>query len=176
MIRLAEPTDAEDIRAVELDAGSRFLEIGLDRMAEDVPPPANVVMGYIDGGRAWVATDPSHQSIVGFALVSEVDDGAHLDQVSVTVGSGRSGVGLALIEATLEWAVERGHTAMTLTTFRDVAFNGPWYRRLGFTDLSDDDMGPHLAAIRSAERAAGLDVVPRIAMRIDLAMWSSSRP
>ena len=35
------------------------------------------------------------------------------------------GVGTALLERARAWAVEHGYHAMTLTTFRDVAWNGP---------------------------------------------------
>ena len=55
--------------------------------------------------------------------------------------------------------------ALTLLTFRDVAWNGPYYERLGFRALGDDELGPGLRALRDAEPAKGLDPAQRVAMR-----------
>ncbi len=50
---------------------------------------------------------------------------------------------------------------MTLTTFADVPWNGPYYRRLGWRDLPAAELGPELAAIRRHEASLGLDAWPR---------------
>ena len=68
----------------------------------------------------------------------------------------------------MAWAVEHGYHAMTLTTFRDVAWNGPYYAKLGFQPLAEVDLGPELRVIRDHEQADGLDVRPRQAMRLRL--------
>lgn len=78
------------------------------------------------------------------------------------------GLGRRLIEDLVDRARRRGHHALTLTTFTDVAWNGPYYERLGFRVLADDELGPGLRAIRRAEVARGLDRWPRCAMRRDL--------
>jgi hypothetical protein len=44
---------------------------------------------------------------------------------------------------------------VTLTTYADVPWNGPWYARHGFAELAE--LTPELARLRAAERAAGLD-------------------
>ena len=64
------------------------------------------------------------------------------------------------------WARRRGDHALTLTTFRDVEWNGPYYARLGFEPIPDEQLGPELRAIRDREQADGLDVLPRQAMRL----------
>jgi hypothetical protein len=46
-----------------------------------------------------------------------------------------------------------------------VPWNGPYYARLGFTVVPDDEAGPGLLALRSHERAIGLDAWPRQSMR-----------
>ena len=51
---------------------------------------------------------------------------------------------------------------------RDVAWNGPYYRRLGFVDVPDEQLGPGLAALRAHESELGLDVSIRCAMRLEL--------
>ena len=60
---------------------------------------------------------------------------------------------------------------MTLTTFRDVPWNGPFYAGLGFRAV--DELTPGLAAVRDHEKAIGDDDFgPRIAMRKELAQPS----
>jgi hypothetical protein len=79
----------------------------------------------------------------------------------------RQGIGTALVSAVCAWAVAKGLGAVTLTTFRDVAWNAPFYRRFGFRVI--DDLTPGLAAIRTREHALGDDDLgPRVAMRLDL--------
>ncbi|RLV51050.1 GNAT family N-acetyltransferase [Nocardioides mangrovicus] len=70
---------------------------------------------------------------VGFAHVLEEDGSAHLEQLVVRPAEQRRGVGRELVEAACEEALRRGHSRLTLTTYRDVSFNRPWYERLGFT-------------------------------------------
>ncbi len=67
-----------------------------------------------------------------------------------------------------EWATEHGLPAITLTTYSDVPWNGPYYRRLGFRTLAEHELTPALWGIRRAEAARGLDRWTRAAMRLDL--------
>jgi GNAT superfamily N-acetyltransferase len=101
---------------------------------------------------------------VGFVCLELVDGTAHVDQLSVLPEFGRRGIGRALLETAIGWAVSSGYGELTLTTYRDVPFNAPFYRTLGFEELTD--LGPGLAAIRAHEREIGNDDFgPRIAMR-----------
>jgi GNAT superfamily N-acetyltransferase len=161
------PATAADIRALqelEIDAGRRFRELGMDPIADDDPPEAAVLADHVDRGTAWVAVDHRDRAL-GYALASTIDGEGHLDQVSVGHDAGRRGVGSALVEQVCAWARSRGFDAVTLTTFRDVAFNGPYYRKLGFVEVADAELGPELAGIRARERASAIEVAPRIAMR-----------
>ena len=57
--------------------------------------------------------------------------------------------------------------AVTLTTFRDVPWNAPFYARLGFRVI--EALSPGLQAIRDHERDIGDDAFgSRVAMQIDL--------
>jgi GNAT superfamily N-acetyltransferase len=69
---------------------------------------------------------------VGFALVKMLaDDLPHLEEIDVHPSHGRRGLGTALVREVCEWATLRGHVMLTLTTFRAVAWNLPFYARLG---------------------------------------------
>jgi GNAT superfamily N-acetyltransferase len=111
-----------------------------------------------------VAEDPP----IGFICVQTVDGAAHVWQLSVRPSASRRGIGTALLTAACEWARSNGWPAMTLTTFRDVPWNAPFYQREGFVVL--DELTPGLAARREHERSIGDDDFgPHVAMRKELA-------
>jgi GNAT superfamily N-acetyltransferase len=80
-----------------------------------------------------VARDPP----VGLCRIDALGDGAHLEQLSVHPAHGRRGIGRALLRAGIAWAAARGFDELTLATYRDVPWNGPFYASEGF-----DEAGP----------------------------------
>ena len=101
---------------------------------------------------------------VGFVCVGLVDRTPHIWQLSVHPGHARQGLGRALMEAACDWARAERFEAITLTTYRDVPWNGPFYESLGFVNV--DPSTPELRAVREHERAIGDDAFgPRVAMR-----------
>ena len=155
------------LRAIEVEAGERFRTVGLGDVADHPPFSIAVLTGYADAGRSWVATDGADRP-VGYVLVAVVDDAAHIEQISVRPDLQGRGVGRSLIDQVRAWAEEDGRRAITLTTFSDVAWNGPLYEHLGFTTLTEPEIGPELRAIQAAEIAEGLDPARRVCMRLDL--------
>jgi len=169
VIRAGVESDIDTIRSVEVQAGRLFADIGMQSIASDEPPGFDdLAVGCADDS-LWVAVD-ADQGVVGYAKASVVDGHGHLDQVSVVPEFGRRGIGRALIEHVLKWAASGGYAEVTLTTFRDVAWNGPYYERLGFREIDEESFGlqvrPELAELRRLEIANGLDVEPRVAMSI----------
>jgi ribosomal protein S18 acetylase RimI-like enzyme len=165
-IRLAQFDDIEAMRTIEVAAGALFRQVGMDAVADDDPPSAAELAGHITAGRAWLAADGDQP--VGYAVARVVDGIAHLHQVSVRPEHAGRRIGQALVDQVCRWASEAGHDAVTLSTFRDVAWNAPYYRRLGFRDLGEDELGPGLRSERAAEEAHGLDVSQRLFMRKEL--------
>jgi GNAT superfamily N-acetyltransferase len=167
IVRAAGESDLPQVQDIEVDAGAVFAEIGLASIASADPPSIELLRAHLERGTLWVAVDPADQP-VAYASASVVDGEGHLDQVSVRRTYARRGIGGALVEHVCDWAMTHGLHAVTLTTFRDVEWNGPLYERYGFVPLHEAELGPELTAIRAAERAAGIDVAPRIAMRRSL--------
>ncbi len=86
----------------------------------------------VESGRIWVADVGGRP--VGYVLATDLGGHVHLDQLSVRPEHGGRGLGSALVEVVMGWARRSGsHVRAPLTTFRDVAWNGPWYERRGFT-------------------------------------------
>jgi GNAT superfamily N-acetyltransferase len=167
-IREAAERDLNRLRDLERLSGEMFRAIGMAIVADDEPAPVETLRGYAEDGRAWVATDLADTAI-GYLLLDIVDGHAHIEQVSIDPGCAGQGIGRALIEHAVEWARSRSFTAMTLTTFADVPWNGPYYERLGFHRLPADDLTPGLAELRRHEAEHGLDAWPRLAMRREIA-------
>lgn len=163
-VRLARLDEIGELRAIELAAGVLFREIGMVEVAEHPPPAVEVFEKFQRDGRAWVLADTGDRAI-GFVLVELIDGAAHIEQVSVHPDHGRRGLGRVLIDHVQTWATEQELAAVTLTTFRSVAWNGPYYARLGFRELAAAEITPGLAAIQAAETAFGLDPADRIVMR-----------
>lgn len=156
------------MREIERASGRRYRDFGLGHVADDEPASAETLAGYVTTGRAWVALAESGAQ-VGYILVDEVDGAAHVEQVSVTPEHQGQGLGRALIQQALTWAVAHGMQAVTLTTFGHIPWNRPLYEHLGFRVVPLDELGPGLWAVREAEASHGLDAALRVVMRLDIA-------
>ncbi len=167
-IRAARRDELELLRAIEADAGRMFAAIGMDAIAEDHPGSITELEAFRAAGGAWVAVDGDDRP-AGYLLSGPVDDALHIEQVSVARAHARRGLGAALIEHLATTAAARGRAALTLTTFRDVPWNAPYYARLGFRVVEPTDQGPALRAIVAHEAVTIPGDAPRVAMRLPLA-------
>jgi GNAT superfamily N-acetyltransferase len=163
-IRNAGPDDLAVLVDIERATGRMFLALDADLFADQDPGSIEELAPYADGGRAFVSVDAEDRA-VGYLLVDPVDGAAHIEQVSVHPDHARKGLGRALIEHAASWASARDLSSLTLTTYVEVPWNGPYYERLGFRYLTADEETPGLRAIREHERALGLEVWPRTSMR-----------
>lgn len=97
--------------------------------------------------------------------MAEVVDGClYIADVNVHPRAARQGPGRMLIDH----VAHGNYPALILTTFRDVPWNAPDYRRLGFKILTDDEITPNLSVIRNFQASIGLDRWPRVCMRRDI--------
>jgi GNAT superfamily N-acetyltransferase len=151
------------LQAIGVAAGRRFAEVGLDAVADDPPHEVAALERWRAAGRAWVSTDRDGHP-VGFAVVDLVDGTAHLEEISVIPELNGRGHGMALLRAVESWARRKGYPSVTLTTFRDVPFNRPYYERRGYRVLEEDEWTPGLVERRAEETDAGLDPELRVVM------------
>jgi ribosomal protein S18 acetylase RimI-like enzyme len=164
MIRPARRGDLAALCDLERAAGQRFRAVGMADVADDDPPSIAELAAYQHDGRAWVTTDRA-DNVVAYLLLTVVDGNAHVDQLSVHPAYARRGLGRALLDTAVVWAAQRGLAALTLTTFANVPWNAPYYQRLGFDVVDDDQMSTGLLRIREHEAALGLARWPRVTMR-----------
>lgn len=166
-IRLAERRELDLLPDVERAAGRRFLEIAETAgIPEDVSPMEELVHAH-GHGHVWVAT--LAERIVGFAYGTRLDGNFHLEELDVLPEFGRRGIGTALVRTVIHAAREAGFSAVTLSTFRHVAWNAPFYARLGFVVVPQTQLSGELARAFLDEERRGLPIEIRVVMRLDLA-------
>lgn len=160
-IRPARAADLPHLPAIEAEAAQRFVEAGLFN-ATDVT--GTLPVAFLEQCRVFVAD--VEDAPVGFAATQDIDEFCHLHEIDVLTAYGGQGVGRALMAAVIDDARARGKLAVTLSTFRDVAWNGPFYARLGFEAVSPVALGAPYAAFRQKEVEAGLDISARDLMML----------
>lgn len=163
-IEPATDADLPLLPPLEMRAGERFRAVGLDDVADGPPLPLDALRRAHAAGGVWVARAPDGAP-VGFAVVEPVDDGLHLEELSVEPAWGGRGIGSALLDRVVALAAERGLRAVTLGTFGDVPWNAPFYARRGFVVVPPAAQGPGLRAMAEAEAARGLGAERRVVMR-----------
>jgi GNAT superfamily N-acetyltransferase len=171
-VRLALPADAEHITEIEIDAGNRFAALN---------PPYRIVT---EKGRS-VSTFDSYKLLtligkeqvwvvlcsdipVGFAACSAYENGAVLEEIDVVPAHGRRGLATALISLACGWARNHDLKFMELSTFDAVPWNAPFYQKLGFMILPENEWSSYIHAVRREEEASGLPMEHRVVMRLDL--------
>lgn len=164
-IRLARPSDLRHLAAVEDAGGPLFIEHFGDAVVPALTSPAPSGGERDLVGTLLVAVE--NGVVIGFAHVLTYDDRAHLEQLSVLPAHGRRGVGTALLRAAMEEARWAGLESMSLTTYRDVPWNGPFYARLGFVEVAEP--APYQRLLREHEVELRLDEPgPRVVMEVSL--------
>ena len=163
-IRPAVPGDTPALLAIEEAADGLFAGVGMAEVADAGPADwPGELERHTAAGRAWVAAEAGDRPIA-YLVLDLVDGCAHIAQVSVHPSHAHRGIGRSLIERAAAWATELDLPALTLTTFADVPWNAPYYRRLGFRALPGAGIGPGLRDVIAREAAQGLDRWPRVAM------------
>ncbi len=162
-IRLASPVDAAKLPDVERSAGEAFLRlVELQWIADNDPLPIDHHLVLIAQGTTWVAVHG--EEIIGFLSAERVEALLHIEEISVRSEAQRMGVGRRLIQAAQTWSLENRLAAITLTTFRGVAWNEPFYQSCGFRTLEPAELGERLTSLMEDEALEGLLLEQRCAM------------
>lgn len=175
LLRRAFLADAAVLPDVERSADAVFRGVpGLEWIADDAVLGVEAQRRWIRRGHVWVA-EQAGRGILGFVTAQEVEDLFHIWQIAVRAEAQRAGIGRALIARVEAAALAAGRSALTLTTFRALAFNEAFYAGLGFRVLRPSECRGRLAGILRAEAEHGLPAERRCAMRRDLGTPDRSR-
>jgi GNAT superfamily N-acetyltransferase len=145
-VRPVRPEELALLPALERAADAMFDRLGIGPL-----PGPGTVEEFAAALVVLVAGDPP----VGLCRIDELAGtdhisghpaaGAHLEQLSVHPDHGGRGIGRALLRAALEWAGANAFDELTLVTYRDVPWNGPFYASEGFVEVgpADDWLARH---------------------------------
>ena len=169
ILRAGTEGDFPALSDVERDAAQRFRTSDGYAFIADAPiRDRHEQRRALDTGGIIVVED-DRVAVVGFLLLWVVDGRAHFLELGVRRSHQGRGLGRRLLMAGEQWARGRGFPEATLTAYRDVPWNAPFYARLGFRAFEPGPDRPGLIAVRQEEAAAGFAVQPRVAMRKALA-------
>ena len=155
-IRVATKNDAKLLPNIERSAGAAFRSIpDLAWIASDEVQSEAQHLALIENGAAWVAVNERDEP-VGFLNGERRSDAFHILEISVRSELQGRGLGRLLIEEAAAWASAAGLSELTLTTFRNVPWNAPFYERLGFRVLEPAEQSDELRQILEIEAENGL--------------------
>jgi|APFEC2959095136_1045048.scaffolds.fasta_scaffold00464_5 predicted N-acetyltransferase YhbS len=135
--------------------------------AANHPPndPADL-LAAIDRQLMWVAEDKGE--VIGFVFAEPCHSGFYIRELSVAAPAQQRGHGAALMRTAIAAAVARGDRQAMLTTDRSLAWNAPFYARLGFRIVETDAIPFEVQRRLEAQFAAGFDPAQRCAMVLAL--------
>lgn len=170
MIFSCRPTSQLDIAAlpaIERAAGQRFAQIPeLTWLADGPVISVDQHQQAAADGLSWIVQ--AGDCPVGFLLAEAQGESLFIIEISLHMAWQGQGLGRRLIDFVAAVARERGFTSLTLTTFREVPWNAPWYARIGFEILPEATLDAALRQKRQEESAHGLAYESRCAMRLML--------
>ena len=166
-LRLARPDEVGLLREIEDKAGERFDGLKIFDPSLSSSFSLDEMYRLAKLNQVWAACD-SNDKPVGMIIASIRCGNTYIEELDVLPEHGRRGIGAQLIEQVCHWAVEHDCPAVDLSTFRDVPWNGPFYRKNGFRDLNSDEWTADMPQIREIETEQGLMPEARVFMRRDL--------
>lgn len=159
----ARPNDVKFLAAIEL-AAARLLAGHAPASVLNETTSEEELLEAQRQGHLWVAL--AGDLPVGFAHVKVFEPAVvHLEEIDVHPEHGRRGIGTQLVRTVCVWAAVNDYRNVTLTTFRDVPWNMPFYLRLGFEEVPSSELTPELLFLIEDEVRRGLDPRSRLAMR-----------
>jgi GNAT superfamily N-acetyltransferase len=166
-IRSARVEELAMLAQIERSAAVLFLDTPYAFLADDEPLSLDFVQQRFQVGQVWVAVD-QQGVVVGFTITREVDDTIYLQEMDVDPAHGRRGLGAALVETVFAWAKLQGYEVISLSTFRDLPWNAPFYTKLGFRVLDESELSIGFQRIRRQEMVNGLPIADRVVMSYEL--------
>ena len=151
-----------DIKSCELFRGTGLIDLG-PQSTQLRPIPDDKLRQGLGDGLLWISAN-ERDDPVGFALCSHKPDCLYLDQVSVLPEYGQKGLGRQLVFEAIAAARKHDYKHITLSTFREVAWNGKFYRGMGFKEIPHRRLAAWQLELEAIQKAT-MDVSKRCFMQ-----------
>lgn len=172
-IRPARPDDLSHLPEIEISAAALFGDRGFEILPGQTPDaqpeftPAEVWAPVAEAGLLWVMA--AGDGPPGAFLAARIeDDRLHILEFDVHRRHQGHGLGRRLLAFAIDEARRRGLSGLSLTTFRDVPWNAPFYASAGFEALETGTAPATLQAYLDREAEHGHDPKRRCAMILRL--------
>ena len=161
-IRLAEPNDIPRITEIEISASQKFLTLENAPLCANCTVPTEQLETACSQNLLWVIEDEAEPA--GFLCAFEIDCCLHIEELSVSMDHQGKGLGKELLNHVMNFARVRRYSAITLTTDKDIPWNGPFYQRMGFRILAEQEKLPKVYAVLEEDHSKYHDPETRVAM------------
>jgi GNAT superfamily N-acetyltransferase len=162
-LRLATEHDLAALPAIERSAATAFQgRVPMDVLTS--VSPAETWRPHCAAGTLWVACDQG--APIAFLAARRLGPRLHIDEMDVERAWQGKGLGRRLMDLAIAHATEHRLAGLSLTTFRSVPWNAPFYASCGFVEWPPAGAPDEIRAILRAEAARGLR--DRCAMHLDL--------
>jgi ribosomal protein S18 acetylase RimI-like enzyme len=135
-VRPATPNDIPALKDVQQSAGKAFEGLDVGYVA-DRTVSQELLQKLAGRGTLWVAVEDGNE-IVGFAACYPLDGFFYLHEISVAQGQQGKGIGRRLMNVLEDYAFDQNYPYVGLVTFRDIRWNGPFYKSLGYKEIAPD--------------------------------------
>ncbi|WP_346267594.1 GNAT family N-acetyltransferase [Janthinobacterium lividum] len=169
-IRAATGADLPLLAQVERSAATLFGQAGpeLAWLAQGEPLPLSTLQMLQQHGGVWVAADGQDRPS-GFLAAQPLDGQWFIVELSVALPHQRQGLGTRLLDAAAAHARALRCACLTLSTYRHLPWNAPYYARHGFSAIEAAALGAGHALKLAREAQDGHDPALRCLMRKPLA-------
>ena len=160
-IRLGTSDDLPHLAQIEEAAATVFSDADLP---PDLAQPVaqEDLLASVAAGILWVVEEDNGE-VVGFVACEQIDNYLHISEMDVLPRHARKGLGSTLLRQVISYASAHPQVQfLTLTTFRHLLWNAPFYAKHGFVTLAAGGGIKHLERALSGEAARGLN--NRVAM------------
>jgi GNAT superfamily N-acetyltransferase len=134
-----------------------------DSLFSDFAPP-EAYRPHLLAGTLWVVDEEDRP--IAFLAARAYGKRLHIDELDVVRRHQGQGLGRQLLNCAIEHARIHNFACLSLTTFRAIPWNAPFYARLGFEEWDPQDAPVLIHNALAKEAAFGLK--DRCAMRLVL--------
>lgn len=135
-VRLATEADIPHLDAVEQSAAKAFIGSSVGYI-ESRSVPAELLQKLQKDKTLWIAADDQNKP-VGFVACYALDGFLYVHEISVAREAQGKGIGRRLMNVVEDYAIDQDFPYIGLTTFRDIRWNGPFYKSLGYKEVGPD--------------------------------------
>ena len=135
-IRLATEADIPFLKEVEESAAKAFIGTSVGNAPSRLVDPA-LLSKLATNKTLWVAVNDKNMP-VGFVACYPLDGFFYVHEISVSKECQGAGIGRRLMNMVEDHALDKNYPYIGLTTFRDIRWNGPFYKSLGYKEIEPD--------------------------------------